>query len=454
MKKLLSVLGSLLVVSPSISAVVSCGIETNPVKITIDEKEEFKIANNKVNFQKLFGSAATLPVLANLILESLTFSETKYPNIKKREEQKKVLGEKGLGMALENLFIDGEKEYIEFIDNTKTKEGNFKSDFQSDYEAPKNSNFTEINYNLGITKSELSENEKWTASNASVYEASNALTMNTEIEYKDGKVQKIKENQDGNKKNLKDYIELKWEESHYKEYFNHSDFSSYKDKKIYNMTDEDANNLYSKIKEFGSEEMKKVLGVNNLTQAQFKTLHTQLNKVDEKFRNGILMPGKFDNNFVQSDAKFEQCNGEDCIEARHDISTGVTFYTANDGKTMQAQVVGSKENDKRTFIYGKSDNDQKLSIDFLFSVPGDKKDSEGRNYKLKFTLDNLIVGYQLNGIVLEKGFDNENKERTDEVIYWYEPSIYQFTEKEIFRAGNDDIFKDLQKAKLEIDPIN
>ncbi|WP_339034190.1 Vmc-like lipoprotein signal peptide domain-containing protein [Spiroplasma endosymbiont of Cantharis rufa] len=446
MKKLLSVLGSLLVVAPSISAVVSCGIETNPIKITIDEKEEFKIANNKVNFQKLFGSAATLPVLANLILESLTFSETKYPNIKKREEQKKVLGEIGLGMALENIFVDGEKEYIEFIDNTG-------GTFQTDYEAPKNSNFTEINYNLGITKSEISENEKWTASNASVYEASNALTMNTEIDYKDGKVQKIKENQDGNKTNLKDYIELKWEDSHHKKYFEEASFSSYKDKKIYNMTDENANELYTKIKDSGSEEMKKALGVNSLTQAQFKTLHTQLNKVDEKFRNGILMPGKFDNNFVQSDAKFIEYSGGS-VEARHDISTGVTFYTANDGKTMQAQVVGSKENDQRTFIYGKSDNDQKLSIDFLFNAPADKKDSQDRNYKLKITLDNLIVGYQLNGIVLEKGFDNENKERTDEVIYWYEPSIYQFTEEEIFRAGNDDIFKDLQKAKLEIDLIN
>ncbi|WP_342275408.1 Vmc-like lipoprotein signal peptide domain-containing protein [Spiroplasma endosymbiont of Cantharis lateralis] len=452
MKKLLSVLGSLLVVAPSISAVVSCGIETNPIKITIDEKEEFKIANNKINFQKLFGSAATLPVLANLILESLTFSETKYPNIKKREEQKKVLGEKGLGMALENLFIDGEKDYVEFIDNTIDKQSD-ESAFRKDYEAPKNSNFIEINYNLGITKSELSENEKWTASNASVYEASNALTMNTKIDYKDGKVQKIQENQDGNKKNLKDYIELKWKESNYNKYFNEGEFSSYKDKKIYNMTDEDANELYTKIKESQNEEMKKDLGVNSLTQAQFKTLHTQLNKVDEKFRNGILMPGKFDGNFVQSDAEFKQCNAEDCIEARHDISTGVAFYTANDGKSMQAQVVGSKENDKRTFIYGKSDNDQKLSIDFIFNAPGDKKDSKERNYKLKLTLDNLIVGYQLNGIVLEKGFDNDNKERTDEVIYWYEPSIYQFTEEEIFRAGNDDIFKDLQKAKLEIETI-
>ncbi|ALD65936.1 lipoprotein [Spiroplasma cantharicola] len=450
MKKLLSVLGSLLVVAPSVSAVVSCGIETNPVKFKVDGKDEFKIANEKVGFQKLFGSVATLPILANLVLESLSFTESKYIG-EKKNEAKTFLGEKGIAMSLEKIFNDGPKDFIEFIDNSQ--DDNDNDNFQKYYEAPINSNFVEINYDLGIEKSELaSENDKWSASKASVYKSEKVLTMNTKIEYKDGKVQKIEENQNENPKNLKDYIELTWEKTKYKDYFNSGDFTKYKDKKIYNMSETEAKELYTKIKDSGSDKMKEDLGVNKLSQDQFKVLHTQLNKVDEKFKNGILMPGKFEKNFSQTKASFIKSSEGNPVEERKDISEGVNFYTTNDGKSMQAQVVGFKENNKRTFIYGKSDEGQQLSIDFLFNVPKDNKYSpKEKNYIIRLTLENLFVGYQLNGITLEKGFDDKDKKREDEVIYWYEPSIYQFTNEEIFKPGNSNVFKDLKKVKLEIE---
>ncbi|AGR41730.1 hypothetical protein [Spiroplasma diminutum] len=445
MKKLLSVLGTISILTPSISAVVSCGVDTRELSTTFDGVKTFKVGDKTVGKKEVFGTKDIISTLSIQILEALTYSETKYQDDKKLKEQQEVLGENGMALSLENLPNEEaySKDGFNFTDNSKT--------FKDDYNEPKNSLFTNIDYKFGFSavngELAIAEDGSWNPSKVTVFDATKAMALNTQVKYdKDGKAESITKNENQVDQNLQEYINLDWESSDYGNEFTDTAFEKYAKEKVYLMNEDKAKELYTEINKLSEEHRLREL-TKGLTQDEFKVLHTQLKSTNDRLKNGIVMPGDFDDNFSTGETNLVDSKNEKVAE-KSELKE-LEFHKTTDNKLLQSQIAMSKDNSNKTFVYGESTGG--LEIDFTFSVPGDKKDDKSKEYNINLKLNNLVVGYQLNGMVLEKGIKNEDKTRTDTVIYWYEPTIYQFTTDKIFTIGNKDIFKSLTGANVEID---
>ncbi|QHX36279.1 hypothetical protein [Spiroplasma sp. BIUS-1] len=447
MKKLLSVLGTFAIVTPGISAVASCGISTSTVETLIDGNNKFKIGDDEVGLEKVFGTKSRLAILGYQILDALSFTEDKYQNKETLEKQKAVLGDNGQALSLDNVGKKNKTANIEFNDQTTPENGRFTDSYNSAMD----SKFTKMDFQLGVDK-KIEKDGIWTANNATVFTADKAKTLEAEIKYdKDGKVSRIEKSNTNSNSNLKGYIDTKWEGN-----LPQGDYEEYKSEGLYTMDPTKAESLYDKLKADTSDQAKKL--VDGLSKEMFKLLHTQLNNAKKSLEHGIVMPGKFDNNFNGSgDISLNDYKEKETAK----ITENKFFFTKEDKKSLQSQVVGGRDNENRTFVYGESDNDKPLEIEFTFTVPKDKKrEIEEKNYKINVSLKNLIVGYQLNGAILEKGKEasDKDKSRTDTAIYWYEPVFYQFTDKEMFRTnssqkandGTKDVFDKLSGATIKI----
>ncbi|AUB31089.1 hypothetical protein [Spiroplasma floricola] len=441
MKKLFSVLGAFAIVTTSISVVTSCSIATTNIEVLVDGNNNFKIGDDKVGIEKVLGNKTVLSVLGYQILDAISFTESKYQNQEKLEKQKSVLGAKGQALSLDNL----KKE------NPNSLGIEFKGDiakFSNAYDSPTDSRFTQLDFKLGINH-EIAKNQIWTSDKVTTFTANKAKVLTTEINYVDNKASSI-EKISANEKTLQDYFDLTWENKLNDKELN----DKYKTYGFYSMENDHANSLYDEISRSNNQSDKDTF-IKYLSKEEFRILHTQLRTKKEALKNGIVMPGKFDNNFNnQDDTKLE-----DVIKGgSHDISTGSTFFRAEDKKTLQSQVVGGSNNKQRTFVYGKSDSNAPLEIDFTFVIPASKADGTSEEkYNINLKLNNIVVSYQLTGVVLDKGKE-EDKKRTDKAIYWYEPVFYQFTTQEMFKVnssnknddGTKDVFKDLNGATINI----
>ncbi|AUM62279.1 hypothetical protein [Spiroplasma monobiae] len=449
MKKLLSVLGTFAIVTPGISAVASCGISTNSIKTLVDNDKEFKIGDETVGYSKVFGSNSTLSVLGYQVLDALTFTEDKYPgkDNPKKQKQKDVLGDTGLAMALTNANKEEQKQDIKFS-------GDAIEDFVKDYNEPVDSNFTEVNFNLGITNKEIKEGEKWSASKATTFNSNDAKTIQAEVKYQykeNGNLDKttIDHDTSSSETSLEDYLSKTWSTEKANVDWTKG-LSEYKDKPYYAMSSDDAEKMYSAILKEDEKNQEELLGNPKVNLATFKNDHTKLTSSKTRYENGILMPGQY-NLPGNADKQIKDFNEE--IKSQ-DISGSSVFYRNKDKNALQSQVVGGYDNENRTFMYSKSTSP--LKIDFTFTMPEDKKrEREEVNYKIEITLNNLIVGYQLVGVNLETEIKDKKIESAKNV-YWYEPAFYQFTNKEMFRIssnnvdGTTDVFKDLKGATINI----
>ncbi|WP_339020948.1 lipoprotein [Spiroplasma endosymbiont of Atherix ibis] len=442
MKKLFSILGAFAIVSTSISDVVSCSVATTSIETLVDGNNKFTIGGKKVEMEKVFGSKRVLTILGYQILDAISFTESKYQNHDKLEKQKNVLGAKGQALSLDNLKKEDSNSFgIEFIKGKDIEE------FKNDYNSPVDSRFSQLNFKLGINH-EIKESEIWTSNNATTFTANKAKVLKAKLNYDNNKVESIEKVNE--EKSLQDYFSLTWEKK-----LNDKDLKEkYKKYGFYLLTNDQANSLYDEISRSNNQDDKDKL-IKHLSKEEFRILHTQLRTKEEALRNGIVMPGKFENNFKNKDeTKLENFTKGQI----HDISKGSYFFRTEDKKTLQSQVIGGSNNSERTFIYGKSDSNITLEIDFTFDIPASKRDGTvDRKYNINLKLKNIVVSYQLNAVVLDKEKE-ENKKRNDEVIYWYQPVFYQFTTQEMFKInsstknndGTKDIFKDLEGATINI----
>lgn len=130
MKKLLSVLTSVALTSGVVGNVAACTVRTQALKILINKDAETKIAEYDSNIKK--------GVLADgvfQLMNAITYTDTKYQDADKRNEVKKVLGERGLSLSLDEVFA------------AKIDQTDVEKEFWTSYKAARNTNFTDFSFN-------------------------------------------------------------------------------------------------------------------------------------------------------------------------------------------------------------------------------------------------------------------------------------------------------------------
>ncbi|AGR40723.1 hypothetical protein [Spiroplasma taiwanense] len=444
MKKLLSIFAISTIISPGIVAVASCSVPTSSVSTLVDGKEKFKIKSGddikEISSIDLFSNEKSkmLSIFTMQILEALTFSETKYQSSEKLNAKKKSLGINGLNLSLEKLINESfteENNLPKFTDNTN---GSFKEAYFS----TNDTKFLSVNYNMNINLSEdaLDENGKWESELASTYTGDYSKVMKADANFNsDGKLENIEKSDKDENKRLDYFLNLTWSQA-YEDLFKSSNLESFKDKGVYTLEESQANELYEVLKNLTDPVAQELISID---KDVFKTIHSQLRTVKTKLKNGILMLSKFDESLVNNDKETKIIPYEKDSEGNQtnkteffNLQEGWEFFE-NSSKNLQSN---------ETLIYAKADVENIPEINFEF----DSQNSKGDKFNIKISgLNNLIVGFSLMGAKIGQT-TNEDKSKKDEMIYWYEPVVYQFNKTTMFKAGIENMFETLDTKKVNI----
>ncbi|AKU79272.1 hypothetical protein [Spiroplasma turonicum] len=455
MKKLLSIMTSILVSSSTALSTISCGsAPTDSLDILVAGEKEYELnwrgEDKKIEAFDLFSNDKN-KLLTNLtiqILEAITYKDSKYQNADKREKEKKFLGDSGLGMSLDYILNDsynGKKANLEFNDDTT------KNEFIEDYtKSSKNTRFKSFNYDVKDVKlDDLNLSAKLNdEKNVTTFNGSNTFGVALKKEYNEnGELDSSSEliNEEGffvepRQKSLKNYYDLTWEKYVPKLFENDKAnyFSEYKDKKVFAMSSDDADSFYDTLTSNITVESKKL--VEGTDKKTFNLIHKQLEDKADKTEIGFLMPSEF--SFKESNINSSL---SDFSEEAYDISNGAKLFKQKEGNDIQAQ--DSKETKDRTFVYTSTEKMPDVVLDFL--VPDNQND---KSYEIRIKgMNNLVVGLSLaNFKISEVKDDSKGKTRTDQIYYWYEPTIYQFSKNSFFKIGSENMFNSLEVENVEI----
>ncbi|ASP27800.1 hypothetical protein SCORR_v1c00250 [Spiroplasma corruscae] len=452
MKKVLTLLSALMLTSTAAINTVSCEAPTDGMDVYVGGKKEYKLKwrgeDKDIRATELFsnGNNKLMTNLTIQLLEALTYKDSKYQNIEKRTKEQKFLGESGLGLSLDYILNDSytsKKAKINF-DNDSTKD-----EFIEDYtRSSKNTRFKSLDYKINSIKlDDKNLSAEYGNSNTKIttFNGNNSFGVTLENDYNEkAELDKSEVTSDSNvtKQNLSDFYDLNWS-TYYPELFENDSFgyfSEYKDKLAFAMSSEEADNFYDKLlNNVTTESQNLIKGVNKTT---FSLIHKQLVDSKDKVEIGFLMPSDF---LLKKADKGERAISEYSEDA-YDISKGAKLFRVKDKKEIGSQ--NDKENEGKTFVYSKALNAPSISLDFV--VPSDNGDEKSYTVNID-GLNNMVVGLTLSNFkISEKKDESNGSARKDLVYYWYEPTIYQFSDKKFFKIGEENMFESLDIEKVNI----